>query len=201
MGLFDRHDYGRDYRGGGRGMGDRPRGAWNRFESRTQGGMDRGYDRGFQGGHRRGGYDSGDFAYRGMEGAWSTARNRGAHDVQWDWRHAGGSPFDQDTSDRGFAARAYDLDYGRGGYDRDYGAREYGRDAGGDYGARGYDYGLRPDPMLGHTRFGGARREWREMGRGGPDRYGVDYRGWNNGVGDEPAYSRRDFRGGWGRGR
>src|SRR4051794_19146773 len=44
MGLFDRNDYGRDYRGGGRSLGDRMRGAWNRFEERMGGGHP-GYDR------------------------------------------------------------------------------------------------------------------------------------------------------------
>src|SRR5919107_1203087 len=71
MGLFDRHDYGRDY-GGGRSLGDRVRGAWNRFESRLGGGgPGRGYDRGMAGGGRwRGGgqgygrYDQ-DMARRG----------------------------------------------------------------------------------------------------------------------------------------
>jgi hypothetical protein len=153
MGLFDPHDYGRDYRGEGRGLGDRLRGAWHRFEDRLEGGPGRGYDRGMRGYDRgmRGGYDASDFAYRGLEGAWSTARNRGAHDVQWDWRRAGGSPYDQDMM------------------------RGYGR----DYGARGYDPGMRGGGMLGRTQFGGARRAWRQ---GGPDRYDVGYRGgWGRG--------------------
>ncbi|HEX8242853.1 MAG TPA: hypothetical protein VF541_05145, partial [Longimicrobium sp.] len=114
MGLFDRHDYGRDY-GGGRSLGDRVRGAWNRFENHLGGGHGRGYDRGMRGGHRgggNGGYDAGDFAYRGTEPGWSTARNRGAHDTLWDWRAAGGARYDQDTS----------RPWG-GGYDRGYGAR------------------------------------------------------------------------------
>jgi hypothetical protein len=185
MGLFERNDYGRDYRG----PGDRLRGAWNRFENRVEGGMRRGYDRPYRG-DRGGGYDASDFAYRGLDGAWSTAFNRGAHDVQWDWRRAGGSPYDQDTEPRG---RGYDRGYASGpgahGYDRGY---AYGP------GARGYDRGFRPSPQLGRTRFGGARREWRDLG-GGVDRYDVEYRGWNSGVGDEPAYPRRDFRG-WNRG-
>jgi hypothetical protein len=177
MGLFGRHDYGRDYRGEGRGFGDRLRGAWNRFENRMEGGMhrgyDRGYDRGMRGGGGGGGYDASDFAYRGLEGGWSTARNRGAHDVQWDWRRAGGSPFDQDTS--------------RGGYGRDYGA---GRSRGG-----GYD-----------RHFGGMQPTgggWYPAGQpsyGRQDRYDVGYRGWNGGVGDEPGYQGSDFRG-WNRGR
>ena len=126
MGLFGRHDYGRDYRGEGRGFGDRLRGAWNRFENRMEGGMHRGYDRGMRGGYDRGmqggGYDASDFAYRGLDGAWSTARNRGAHDVQWDWRRAGGSPYDQDMAPS--SSRGYGRDYGAGrsmggGYDRE----------------------------------------------------------------------------------
>jgi hypothetical protein len=125
MGLFGRHDYGRDYRGEGHGFGDRLRGAWNRFENRMEGGMHRGYDRGFDRGYDRGmrggaGYDASDFAYRGLEGGWSTARNRGAHNAQWDWRRAGGSPFDQDTS-RGGYGRDYHGYAGSGGYDRDFG--------------------------------------------------------------------------------
>lgn len=173
MGLFDRHDYGRDYHGEGRGMGDGLRGAWNRFENRGERGMHgRGYDRGMQGG--RGGYGAADFAYRGLDGAWSTARNRGAHDVQWDWRRAGGSPYDQDLAGGG-----------RGG--------GYGR----EYGARGYDRGMQGGGMRGRTRFGGARRAWQE---GGPGRYDAQYRGRNGGTGEEPGYPRRGF-GGWGRGR
>jgi hypothetical protein len=179
MGLFGRHDYGRDfrgyggdYRGQGGGFGERLRGAWNRFENRMEGGAPRGYDRGMRGG-AGGGYDAGDFAYRGLDGAWSTAFNRGAHDVQWDWRRAGGSPYDQD------AARA------DGGYGRDYGA---GRAMG-----RGYDRG-----------YGAHERERMRFRAGpggrGPDRYDVGYRGWNGGVGDEPGYQARDFRG-WDRGR
>src|SRR4051812_442436 len=146
MGLFDRHDYGRDYgrEAGGRGLGDRMRGAWQRFEARMGGeGHGRGYDRGMmQGGGWNGnrgggnrGYDAGDFAYRGMEGAWSTARNRGAHDAQGDWRAAAGSRYDQDTS-------RYDRDLPRarsGGYDHGYGARR--GMGGGDYDrdVRGHD--------------------------------------------------------------
>ena len=171
MGLFGRHDYGRDYRGEGRGLGDRLRGAWNRFESRMEGGMHRGYDRGMRGG---GGYDAGDFAYRGLDGAWSTARNRGAHDVQWDWRRAGGNPYDQDVA-RG-PSRGYGRDYGAtrsGGYDREFGV-------------------FRP---TGAGWFPASRPAY-----GRPDRYDVEYRGWNGGVGDEPGYQGRDF-GGWGRGR
>jgi hypothetical protein len=172
MGLFDRHDYGRDYyRGEGRGMGERLRGAWNRFEGRVERGMHGGYDRGLRGGR---GYDASDFAYRGLEGPWSTARNRGAHDVQWDWRRAGDSPYDQDLMRGGWG----------GGYDR-------------DYGARGYDRGMQGGGMLGRTRFGGARRSWQQ---GGPDRYDAQSRGWNGGPGDEPGYPRREW-GGWGRGR
>jgi hypothetical protein len=177
MGLFGRHDYGRDfrdygrdYRGEGRGLGERLRGAWNRFENRLEGGMHRGYDRGMRGG-RGGGYDASDFAYRGLDGAWSTARNRGAHDVQWDWRRAGGSPYDQDM------ARP------SGGYGGDYGAR---RSMGGGY-----------DREFGVLRATGSG--WFPANRPGPDRYDVGYRGWNGGVGDEPGYQARDFRG-WNRG-
>jgi len=174
MGLFDRHDYGRDYRGG-RGLGDRPRGAWNRFEERLEGGMHRGYDRGMRG---SGGYGASDFAYRGTEPGWSTARNRGAHDVQWDWRRASGNPYDQDIARGGWGSSGWS-----GGYDRDYGARGYDR---------GFQGGGR---LLGPTRFGGARRAWQQ----GPDRYDVEFLGWNGGVGDEPGYPRRDFgsRGRW----
>ena len=182
MGLFGRHDYGRDYRGEGRGLGDRLRGAWNRFEHRLEGGMHRGYDRGMRGGGggydrgmRGGGYDATDFAYRGLDGAWSTARNRGAHDVQWDWRRAGGSPYDQDTLRP--SSRGYGRDYGAGhsmggGYDRDFGALR----------ATGAGWFPANRPTHGRT-----------------DHYDVGYRGWNGGVGDEPGYQGRDFRG-WNRG-
>jgi hypothetical protein len=185
MGLFGRHDYGRDYRGEGRGLGDRLRGAWNRFEHRLEGGMHRGYDQGMRGG---GGYDAGDFAYRGLDGAWSTARNRGAHDVQWDWRRAGGSPYDQDIA-RG-SSRGYGRDYGAGrsmgGYDRGYGAGSMGG---------GYDR-----DVVTFRPTGGGWFPANRPGYGRPDRYDVGYRGWNGGVGDEPGYQGRDFRG-WNRGR
>jgi hypothetical protein len=153
MGLFGRHDYGRDYHGEGRGFGDRLRGPWNRFENPMESGMPRGYDRGMRGGGGGGGYDASDFAYRGLEGGWSTARNRGAHDVQWDWRRAGGSRYDQDTSRRDYGR---DYNAGRGGYDRQLGAmrpagggwypagqRDYGRDSRYDAGYRGWDRGRR----------------------------------------------------------
>jgi hypothetical protein len=222
MALFDRHDYGRDY-GDGRSLGDRMRGAWHRFEDRMSGGMHgRGYDRGMMHGDRWGhggarGYDSGDFAYRGMEGAWSTARNRGAHDAQWDWRAAGGSRYDQDMSrgrdgyDRGYTARRTAA----GGYDRDLHARH-----GGDYDRemRGRDrmrtdagdpFGDRQSRTPFRVTNGGFDRE--QAGRGGwyegaqtrqwardPD--DVRSRGWNRGIGDEPAYRPEDFRG-WDRAR
>jgi hypothetical protein len=216
MGLFDRHDYGRDYgrEHGGRGLGDRMRGAWHRFEARM-GGEGRGYDRGMiqgGGGHRGGadrGYDAADFAYRGMEGPWSTARNRGAHDPQWDWRAAGGARYDQDTSryDR-------DLPRARGGYDRGY--RSSGP-LGGDY-----DRDVRPgrdrmrtdagDPFgdrqsrtpfrVTRGGFGAGHADRGGWFEGNRDRYDVRDRGWNRGIGDEPAYRPEDFRG-WdgGRGR
>ena len=184
MGLFGRHDYGRDYRGEGRGLGDRLRGAWNRFENRLEGGMHRGYDRGMrsgggydQGMRGGGGYDAGDFAYRGLDGAWSTARNRGAHDVQWDWRRASGSRYDQDISHA--PGRGYDRGYGR-----DYGA---GRSMGG-----GYDRDVVTFRPTGAGWFPASRQ-------GRTDHYDVGYRGWNGGVGDEPGYQGRDFRP-WGRG-
>jgi len=125
MGLFDRNDYGLDYHGG-RSLGDRVRGAWNRFESAMDGGPHHGgYDRDvrFGAGHDsgggrggqgqgRGGYDASDFAYRGLDGAWSTARNRGAHDAQWDWRAAGGSRYDQDMAPRHGWAQGHGQQYG-----------------------------------------------------------------------------------------
>ncbi|HVG46164.1 MAG TPA: hypothetical protein VM890_15585 [Longimicrobium sp.] len=166
MGLFGRHDYGRDYRGEGRGFGDRLRGAWNRFEHRLEGGTGRGYDQGMRGGS---GYDASDFAYRGLDGAWSTARNRGAHDVQWDWRRAGGSPYDQDIAHG--SSRGYGRDYGAGrstgGYDRDV-------------------VTFRPSSA--------GRFQANRPGYARPDHYDVGYRGWNGGVGDEPGYQGRDFR-------
>jgi hypothetical protein len=209
MGLFDRHDYGRDYgrEYGGRSLGDRMRGAWHRFEDRVGGG--RGYDRGYRagwGGDR--GYDAGDFAYRGTEPGWSTARNRGAHDVQWDWRAAGGARYDQDTSrawgggyDRGYTAR---HGFGGGDYDRELRVRDrMHTDAGDPFGDRQHRTPFRV------TR-GGFDREQTDRGGwyGGhrqnrfthPDRYDVGYRGWNRGVGNEPAYRAEDFRG-WDHGR
>lgn len=211
MGLFDRHDYGRDY-GGGRGLGDRMRGAWNRFEHRLGAGHGRGYDREtMQGG--RGGYDAGDFAYRGTEPGWSTARNRGAHDPQWDWRAAGGSRYDQDMGPR--SAR-YGGDYGaRGGYDRDLRGRYDGDVRGGRDRMRtdaGDPFGDRQSRTPFRVMRGGFDREatdrggWhpgpRQSHLGHPDRYDVQYRGWNGGVGDEPGYRGEDFRnrgrgGGW----
>ncbi|HEV7590268.1 MAG TPA: hypothetical protein VGO40_19315 [Longimicrobium sp.] len=155
MGLFGRHDYGRDYRGEGRGFGDRTRGDRNRFGNRMEGGMHRGYDRGMRGG----GYGPVDFAYRGLDDAWSTGFNRGAHDVQWDWRVAAGNPYDQDN--RRPSGGGYGRDYRAGramgdGYDRDFGALRptgagwypasrppYGRHDRYDAGYRGWDRGRR----------------------------------------------------------
>ena len=235
MGLFDwnesRNDYGRDDRAGGRGesLGDRMRGAWHRFEERMGGGPQRGYDRdpGYRGGARDGydrgmvrrdpgrtwnaggnrGYDAGDFAYRGMDGAWSTAYNRGAHDSQWDWRAAGGSRYDQDLGGR--AQGGYDRGHGAQramrGYDRDTSGREtYRTDAGDPYGDR-----QRRTPF--RVLRGGFDTEetdrggWMDGSRlnqqgGGRDPYGVRERGWNRGIGDEPMYRPEDFRG-RGRGR
>jgi len=237
MGLFDRDDYGRDYHGGGRSLGDRMRGAWNRFEQRLGGGQG-GYDRGmrFSAGHgEHGGYDRGmhgggwgtrgydqgytpaSFAYRGLDGGWSTARNRGAHDVQWDWRAAGGNRYDQDLGPRGGMT-------GRGGYGRDYGGGMTGRGGyGHDYGARGgYDRDLGAgrdrmhtdagDPFgdrqsrtpfrlmrggfdTGRTDRGGWYRGNQLDQMGGGDPNDVDARGWNHGIGDDPVYRPEDFRG------
>jgi hypothetical protein len=191
MGLFDHDGYGRDYRGGhGRheGLGDQMRGAWHRMEDRFGG--HGGYDREMRRGANRGGgggYDASDFAYRGMEGAWSTFRNRGAHDPQWDWRRAAGSRYDQDLG-------RYES---RGGHGRDYGAGlgGYGGGHGGQPWRGGADdpYGDRQR----RTPFHGMRGGWNANR---PDRYDVEYRGWNRGVGDEPAYRAEDFRG-WDQGR
>jgi hypothetical protein len=239
MGLFDRNDYGRDYPGG-RSLGDRMRGAWNRFEHRLGGhhGYDRdlnardaGYDRTYRAGgggwtggsgNRGGDYDRGytpaSFAYRGLDGAWSTARNRGAHDTQWDWRAAGGNRYDQDLGprggwmgqerggrheyDRGFFGRGhqgYDRDYGaRGGYDRDLGRDRMRTDAGDPFGDR---QGRTPFRVL----RGGFDAEQTDRGNwyrgdqlnqlGGGDPNDVDARGWNHGIGDDPVYRPDDFRG------
>ncbi len=227
MGLFDRNDYGRDYRGG-RSPGDRARGAWHRFEQRMEGGPNRGYDRdarvsaGRAGGGRggqaggRGGYDAGDFAYRGMDGAWSTAFNRGAHDTQWDWRAAGGSRYDQDMAPRhgwgqergqphggGYRGRGgmgYGRDYAaRGGYDRDVrgGHDRMRADAGDPFGDRQSRTPFRV--MRGGFDAGqGGRGNWMrgdQGGRPGGDPNGVASRGWNHGIGDDPAYRPEDFQG------
>ncbi|HSU16011.1 hypothetical protein [Longimicrobium sp.] len=217
MGLFDRHDYGRDYgreHGNGRGLGDRMRGAWQRFESRMGGGMHgRGYDRGMMqgGGWNHGGegrgYDASDFAYRGLDGAWSTARNRGAHDAQWDWRAAGGARYDQDIARHGGYDRGFRAQPGmqRGGYDRDvHGGRDRMRtDAGdpfGDRQSRTPFRVMRGGFEAGQTDRGGWHdgHQASQPNRGDP--YGVRDRGWNRGIGDEPTYRPEDFRG-WDHGR
>lgn len=242
MGLFDRNDYGRDYRGGGRSLGDRVRGAWNRFEQRLgggHGGYDRGmrftagrgphggYDRDMQyGGGRPGnrgnrGYDGNygpmSFAYRGLDDAWGTARNRGAHDVQWDWRAAGGNRYDQDTHARGAWGHESHGRHVQGGMT---GRNDYGSDYGRDYGARGgYDRDMHDrmrtdagDPFgdrQSRTPFrlmrGGFDTEQTDRGGwmqgnqlnqlGGRDPNDVDARGWNHGIGDDPVYRPEDFRG------
>ncbi|HYH78841.1 MAG TPA: hypothetical protein VEX86_03570 [Longimicrobium sp.] len=227
MGLFDRNDYGRDYHGGGRSLGDRVRGAWNRFESRLGGGPRHGgYDRdvrytagggGDRGGYaQHGGYDAADFAYRGLDGAWSTARNRGAHDSQWDWRAAAGSRYDQDMGprpghqpgqqgrqpryDAGYRAHGgtgYSRDYGaRGGYDRDLGDRMR-TDAGDPFGDRQSRTPFR-------VMRGGFDTEQTDRGNGyrgdqfnrlGRDPNDVHNRGWGHGIGDDPVYRPEDFQG------
>jgi len=231
MGLFDRNDYGRDYRGE-RSLGDRVRGAWDRFESRMGGGASHGgYDRDvrFSAGHGQGGngwsnqsrgrgYDASDFAYRGLDGAWSTARNRGAHDAQWDWRAAGGSRYDQDMAPRhgwtqgrgggqrhdgGYGARG-SADFGRdqggrGGYDRDLqGGRDHLRtDAGDPFGDR-----QRGTPFRvirgGFDTEQTDRGNWMrgdQLNRLGRDPDGVESRGWGHGIGDNPVYRPEDFGG------
>jgi hypothetical protein len=223
MGLFDRNDYGRDYRGGGPSLGDRMRGAWNRFEQRLDGAMHHDYDRdlrygreagngrtyrtgGWGGEGARGGYDRGyspaSFAYRGLDDAWSTARNRGAHDTQWDWRAAGGNRYDQDLGprrgmfgqerggrhdyDRGFFGghrhEGYDRDWSaRGGYDRGFGRDRMRTDAGDPFGDR-----------QGRTPF--------RVIRGGFDTGETDRGGWyqshplDRPGGGDPAYRPEDFR-------
>lgn len=233
MGLFDRNDYGRDFRGGGRSLGDRMRGAWNRFEQHVGGAMHHGYDRdlnrgpaygaGGRGGEGRGGYDRGynpsSFAYRGLDGAWSTARNRGAHDTQWDWRAAGGNRYDQDLGprrgmqgqerggrhdyDRGFLGghrhEGYDRDWSaRGGYDRGFGRDRMRTDAGdpfGDRGSRTPFRVIRGGFDTEETDRGGwyQGNQLNQLGGGDPD--SVDARGWNHGIGDDPVYRPEDFRG------
>ncbi|HET7464347.1 MAG TPA: hypothetical protein VFJ82_24020 [Longimicrobium sp.] len=236
MGLFDRNDYGRDYPGGGRSLGDRMRGAWNRFEQRVGGAMHHGYDRDTrfgrevgngrpyhggsgQGGDPRGydgGYTPASFAYRGLDGAWSTARNRGAHDTQWDWRAAGGNRYDQDLGprggwmgperggrngyDRGFLGGhrhdGYDRGWsGRGGYDRDLGRDRMRTDAGDPFGDR---QGRTPFRVLrgGFDTEATDRGGWYQGNHlGGGDPNDVDARGWNHGIGDDPVYRPEDFRG------
>jgi len=255
MGLFDRDGYGRDYHGGERSLGDRMRGAWNRFEQRLGGGPGQGYDRdmgnrGFTGGGRDagygfhaegggnprgrggqqgwsgagrgydqgGGYTPSSFAYRGLDDAWSTARNRGAHDTQWDWRAAGGNRYDQDMGprggfqgrerggpagyDRGFAGRGgsdYGRDYGaRSGYDRDFGRDRMRTDAGDPFGDRQNRTPfrvLRGGFDTDQTDRGGWMQGNQLNQLGGGDPNDVDARGWNDGIGDDPVYRPEDFRG------
>jgi hypothetical protein len=230
MGLFDRNDYGRDYGRdyrGGRSPGDRVRGAWNRFGQGMEGGMHPGgYDRDVRSGAGRGtgggwggqgqqggGYDASDFAYRGLDGAWSTAFNRGAHDTQWDWRAAGGSRYDQDMAPHhgrgqpsgggGYGGRGgmgYGRDYGaRGGYDRDvHGGRDRMRtDAGDPFGDR---QGRTPFRVIrgGFDTGQTDRGSWMRgdgFDRLGRDPNGVEGRGWGHGIGDDPVYRPEDFEG------
>jgi hypothetical protein len=193
MGLFDRNDYGRDYRG--RRPPEGMRGGRNR--------PDRWQGAGQRGDH----YSPAAFAYRGMEEGWSTAYNRGAHDPEWDWRAAAGDAYDRDLSprgfrggrgyDRGFASRGhgYGLDYGRD-YRPDPGARaRYERSmrggAGGQHGGHRPWHPFRDLPEgypTGRPERGGYR------GAGGM-RYGQDFGGWGRGDVDDPEYRPDAFRG------
>lgn len=226
MGLFDRNDYGRDYRGNDRDPRERTRDARDRFESRGREIPRRlDYDREMRG--RQGGAGDGrmgrnrddadrgwrpgpfSFAYRGLDDAWSTARNMGAHDTQWDWRAAGGNRYDQDLGPRGGyhprgrEGRNRDRGLMVGGaqehfvdYDRDYGARGgYGHDFDRARTDRGDPFGDRGQRTPFRVMRGGYRPGDPSRGWYGRDLNDVRSRGWNDGIGDDPAYRPEDFRG------
>jgi hypothetical protein len=174
MGLFERGGYGRDYR-------DRPdeRGGMRGWRSAPP----RGYDREWRGPSHQAspprhphelGYSASSFAYRGMEGPWSTAFNRGAHDPEWDWQRAAGGrgAYDDEYSGRAGEPRRWEQPP-RGAYGG--GDRERGLLRGGGYGGRprsGYDRGYGGEPR------GGYDRGYTSGPREGYDR-GYLPRGWD----------------------
>jgi hypothetical protein len=152
----------------------------------------------------------GNWGYRGTEGAWSTQRNHGRYDQDFGgpgqaWGAAG---YDRDHGPRrgmaggGMVGGSFgrtvdnnDRDWNRGG--SDYRGR-HETDAGDPFGDRasrtpfrvmrgGFDT---PETDRGNWAMGNRAN------RLGPSNdYGTDYRGWNQGVGDEPFYNTQDFRG------
>lgn len=210
---------GRDFGSGGSNMGG-GMGGWSGGRSFThydedygsRGGMggNRDWNASAGGGeelnrYRRDVGDQGNWGYRGTEGAWSTMRNHGR--------------YDQDFGGQGSAWGA--------GYDRDYGQRrgmmggsfgrpmdmDRDRDRGGDYRGRmetdaGDPFGDRASRTPFRVMRGGFdtpetdRGNWamgNRTNRLGPNDYGTDYRGWNQGVGDEPYYNAQDMRGSYDR--
>jgi hypothetical protein len=124
MGLFRHDDYWRDYRAE-HPRDPRMQAGWGGAPPRPR----RGYDAEPRDSGR--GYDARDFAYRGMEGAWSTAFNRGAHDPQWDWRQAARHQRVPYAPGEGYDGgyRGHSPHGEIRGYERDYsaGQRGYGR--------------------------------------------------------------------------
>ncbi|HEU0052360.1 MAG TPA: hypothetical protein VFQ39_04250, partial [Longimicrobium sp.] len=141
----------------------------------------------------------GDLGYRGTEPGWSTAFN---YDRDYNY----GRPWRGGGYDRDFGARRGMMGGGRMDYDRDMGVdRDRGdwrsrsqTDAGDPFGDRQRHTPFR---MLrgGFDRWETDRGDWGRGDRlnrlGREARYDdVDYRGWNQGIGDDPIYNASDFR-------
>ena len=224
--AFDAGGYDRDY--GDRGFTGRHRGVVDGGLGGRGFGVGGNRSGWMSGGMSRSDYDD-DFAgrdlgYRGTEPAWGAAWG-GGYDRDFSARrgmdvgrtdfgrglNTGGMEY-TDRSDRG-------LDYGR----RMHGAGMERTWEGRGYDDMDYDRGMRSraqvdagDPfgdrqsrtpirvMRGGARNWGDRGDWNRGGDtfragSGDMHYDRDYRGWNQGVGDEPYYNTQDFRGSYDR--
>ncbi|HEX8695495.1 MAG TPA: hypothetical protein VF746_23990 [Longimicrobium sp.] len=205
--AFDRGGYDRDYGA---------RGRWGGGAGREFGGYDRGY--GWAGGHTRdpnpaagGGEelnrhrrslgDEGNYGYRGTEGAWSTIRNHGRYDEDLGRGPAWGAGYDRDyAARRGMVGGAHpvrDRDWDRDERDWERERHRMETDTGDPFGDRQSRTPFRVMRGGFEDRDSGAGG-WGEGGRPGwqgRGRYDESYRGWNQGLGDEPYYGAGDLRG------
>jgi hypothetical protein len=155
------------------------------------------YDRDFSGTRddyrfQGGGEYSGNLGYRGTEPGWSTAYN---YDRDFSYGRPRGVGYDREFG----ARRGLSADMGgRMDYDRDMSGWQHRQqtDTGDPFGDRQSRTPIRV-MRGGFDRGDMDRGDWGrgQMARGGGDAdYGRDYRGWNQGIGDEPYYNTGDFR-------
>jgi hypothetical protein len=148
---------------------------------------------------------------RGMEETWEHGGEPG---MDREWNRAVGGEWNQGMGRTTYGAGrggmmggGMDMDRDRGMLDRDRGFQHRAETDNGDpFGDR---QNRTPIRVLrgGFDRWETDRGDWgrgdrlNQLGRGGTGevRYDRDYRGWNQGVGDEPYYNTQDFRGNYDR--